>query len=68
MPCITYMWNLKYSTNEPMYKTETDSQTERIDLWVTRRGTGWKEKDGLGVWIGRCKLSYLGCINKVPNV
>ena len=54
------MWNLKYSTNEPMYKTETDSQTERIDLWVTRRGTGWKEKDGLGVWIGRCKLSYLG--------
>ena len=43
------MWNLKYSTNEPMYKTERDSQTERIDLWVTRRGTGWKEKDGLGV-------------------
>ena len=24
---ITYMWNLKYSTNEPIYKTETDSQT-----------------------------------------
>ena len=21
----TYMWNLKYCTNEPMYKTETDS-------------------------------------------
>ena len=24
---ITYMWNLKYDTNERIYKTETDSQT-----------------------------------------
>ena len=24
---ITYMWNLKYDTNELTYKTETDSQT-----------------------------------------
>ena len=24
---ITYMWNLKNDTNEPIYKTETDSQT-----------------------------------------
>ena len=24
---ITYMWNLKNSTNELIYKTETDSQT-----------------------------------------
>ena len=23
----TYMWNLKYDTNEPVYETETDSQT-----------------------------------------
>ena len=23
---ITYMWNLKYDTNELIYKTETDSQ------------------------------------------
>ena len=23
----TYMWNLKYDTNEPIYETETDSQT-----------------------------------------
>ena len=28
IPCdITYMWNLKYSTNEVIYKTETDTQT-----------------------------------------
>ena len=24
---ISYMWNLKYGTNDPAYKTETDSQT-----------------------------------------
>ena len=24
---ITYMWNLKYGTNEPIYKSETESQT-----------------------------------------
>ena len=24
---ITYMWNLNYGTNEPIYKTETDSDT-----------------------------------------
>ena len=24
---ITYMWNIKYDTNELIYKTETDSQT-----------------------------------------
>ena len=24
---ITYMWNLKYDTNEPMYETETKSGT-----------------------------------------
>ena len=29
---ITYMWNLKYGTNEPIYKTERDSQTYRTDL------------------------------------
>ena len=27
IPNTTYMWNLKYDTNEPIYKTETDSQT-----------------------------------------
>ena len=24
---ITYMWNLKYGKNEPIHKTETDTQT-----------------------------------------
>ena len=38
---IIYMWNLKYGTNEPIYKTETDSQTWRTDLWLPGgRGVG----------------------------
>ena len=33
IPCnITYMWNLRYGTNEPIYKTETDSQIQRTEL------------------------------------
>ena len=32
---IAYMWNLKRNnTNEPIYKTETDSQTQRTNLWL----------------------------------
>ena len=38
------MWNLKCGTNELIYKTETVSETERIDLWFTRG----RERDGLG--------------------
>ena len=44
---ITYMWNLKYGTNEPIYRTEIDSQTWRTDLWLPRGRR--KEWDGLGV-------------------
>ena len=45
---ITYMWNLKYGANEPVYGTETDSQTERTDLWLPWGGGQWKEV--LGIW------------------
>ena len=32
------MWNLKYGTNEPIYKTETDSESR---LWLPRgKGEG----------------------------
>ena len=30
---IIYMWDLKYDTNEPIYKTEIDSQTQKTNLW-----------------------------------
>ena len=40
IPCnITYMLNLKYDTNELIYKTETDSQTEK-KLMVRGKGVG----------------------------
>ena len=55
----TYMWNLKYDTNEPIYKTKPDSQ--RSDLWLPRgRGEGgmdWEFR------ISRCKQLYIGWIN-----
>ena len=34
------MWNLKHDTNELIYQTETDSQTQRRDVCVPR-GSGW---------------------------
>ena len=33
---IPYKWNLKYDTNECIYKTETDSQKEKTNLWLPR--------------------------------
>ena len=45
---IIYMWNLKYDTNEPIYETETDSQTKRTDLWLLRERRG--EGHGEGSW------------------
>ena len=45
---ITYIWNLKYDTNELICKTETDSQTEKTNLWLPKgKGEG---RDKLGVW------------------
>ena len=38
--------NLKNSTNEPVYQTETDSQTERTSLWLPQ---GMLEGDKLGL-------------------
>jgi len=39
-PCITYYLhgNLKYNTNELIYETEADSQTQRTDIWLPRVG------------------------------
>ena len=38
----------KKGANQPICKMETDLQTQRTDLWLTReRGREW---DGLGVW------------------
>ena len=61
IPCdVTYMWNLKYDTNEPIY--ETDSQTQRTELWLPRgRGGGGGMDWEFGIsW---CKLLYIEWIN-----
>ena len=37
---IAYMWNLKKKkkdTNERIYKTETDSQTSKTNLWLPKQ-------------------------------
>ena len=31
-----YMWNLKYGTNEHIYKTDADSQAYRADLQLPK--------------------------------
>ena len=59
---ITYMWSLKYDTDEPMYETETESWTQRTDWWLPRGSGGRGGKD----WefgIGRCKVLSTGWIN-----
>ena len=47
---IIYMWNLKYGTNEPIYKTETDSDVE--NRLVVAKGEG--ERVG---WLGSLGLT-----------
>ena len=37
---IIYMWNLKYDTDELIYKTETDSQTAKANLWLPKGERG----------------------------
>ena len=41
---IAYMWNLKKNgTNEPIYKTEVESQMQKTNLWLPRGKEGTKE-------------------------
>ena len=51
---VSHMPNLKYDTNEPVDKTETDSQTRRTDLWLPR---------GSEVRVSGCKLWHMVEIN-----
>ena len=59
---ITCMWNLKYGINEPIYRTETDSQTWRTDLGVAignKGGSGMDWEFGVSSW----KLLHLEWIS-----
>ena len=45
---ITYVYNLIHDTNELNYEKETDSWTERTDLWLPREVV-W-QGCGLEIW------------------
>ena len=47
----SYMWNVKYNTNEHIYETETESQTQRRDVWLP---VGKAVSEG---WIGHLGLA-----------
>ena len=57
------MWNLKYDTSKPIYKTEKDSQTEQTCGCRGGKGVGG-EKDG-EFGISRYKPLYIGWINNM---
>ena len=40
----TCMWKLKYGTNEVIYKTETDSQTLKTNVWLPKGKGRWEEE------------------------
>ena len=39
---ITYLWSLENDTDELTYNTETDSQTQKTNLWLSK-GKGGRE-------------------------
>ena len=45
---VTYIWNLIYGTNEPIYRKETNSWMWKTDLWCpSGEGVGWTGSLGL---------------------
>ena len=52
---VTYMRNLKYSTEEPIYNMETDLRTKRTGLWLPR-GSG--EEEGWIASVGLAEADY----------
>ena len=54
---ITYTWNLKYGTNELIYKTETDLYVERTDLCLPWGQLDWE------FGVSKYKLLCIGWLN-----
>ena len=40
------MWNLVNDTNKLLYKTETDSQIQKADLWLPKGKEGEEDAGG----------------------
>ena len=51
------MWNLKNYTNEFVYKTETDSQTQKKNLELLKGET--RGNDKLGAWESHVRTLYI---------
>ena len=51
---ITYVWNLKYGTSKPIYKSEADSQTE--NRLVTAKGD--RVREGRTGSLGLADMNY----------
>ena len=59
---ITCMWNLKYDTKEPISRTEIESQTWRIDLWLPMGEAPAED------WVGDLGLTISPIITTSPIV
>ena len=57
------MWNVRYDTNELIYKTETDSQLQKTKVYGYQRGKGGRYK--LGVWDQNIQTTIYKINNKV---
>ena len=53
------MWNLKYATNETIYKTETDSWRDIENRLVVAKGEGDGGRMEGEVRVSRYKLLYI---------
>ena len=59
---ITYMWNVKYNTNQHIHETKTDSLIQRTDLWLPR-GREFRGGKDWEFGISRGKRLYIEWIN-----
>ena len=58
---LTYMWNPPPTPKNDIsilnYKTETESQTSKTNLWLPKQGM--RGRNGMGFGIDRCTLLYM---------
>ena len=59
---ITYMWNLKHNTNEPIYETERSAGTEERLVTIVPQGRRGRGQEWV-LRISRCKLAHAEPIN-----
>ena len=68
---ITCIWNLKNETNELTDKTEINSQTQKTNLWLPKRGRLGGVEGGLNklrVWNQQIQTTIHKTHNKVLTV